>query len=55
MAAAVTLPLFIELVTSSLGQTVCLCFQQLVQGLFYASAHQFFDLILDYFFAQVYN
>ena len=55
MAAAVTLSLFIALVTGSLGQPVCFCFQQLVQSLFYASAHQFFNLTLDYFFVQVYN
>ena len=50
MAAAGALTLLIALIPGRLGQSLCLSFQQLVEGLLYAASHKFLDLPLDYFF-----
>ena len=50
VATAVALALFIALVPGRLGQLLRLGLQQLVEGLFYATSHQFLDLALDCFF-----
>src|SRR5699024_2602455 len=49
VAAAITLPLLISLVTGSLGQLLRLGLQQFVEGFLHAAAHQFLKLPLDNF------
>ena len=49
VAAAVALASFIALVARSLGQLLCLLFQQFIQRFSYASSDYFLDLPLDYF------
>lgn len=48
MVAPVSPTLLIALVTGSLGQFLCLGFQQPVEGLLYATSHKFLELPLDY-------
>lgn len=49
VAAAVALAGLITLVTGSLGQLLCLLFQQFIQRFFDAASNQFLKLTLDYF------
>ena len=55
VAAAVALTGLAALVAGGLRQGLRLLFQQLVQGLFYTSSNQFFELPLDNFLIQLYN
>mgnify|MGYP007116382034 CR=1 FL=1 len=49
VSAAVALAGLIALVAGSLGQLLCLLFQQFIQRFFYTAANQFLKLALDYF------
>ena len=49
VAAAVALAGLITLVTGSLGQLLCLLFQQFIQRFFDAASNLFLTLTLDYF------
>lgn len=55
VAAAVALPGLVTLVTGRSGQLFRFYLHQLIQGFFYATSDQFFDLPLDYFLVQLYN
>ena len=49
VSAAIALTRLAALVARCLRQRLRLLFQQFVQRFFYAAAHQFLDLPLDYF------
>ena len=49
VAAAVALAGLISLIAGSLGQLLCLLFQQFIQRFFHSTPGQFFELTLDNF------
>ena len=53
--ASISLSRFVAFITRRLCKLLRFCFQRLVQCLFYASAHKFLDLPLDYSLIQCYN